>query len=505
MAVRSVMPQHKNRDNGQKMGDTTTRSVLRGSASARSSVLLLFSISIVLIGLDLTTVNLNAFLPDVAFGSATSYYAVNNTNISSSTSAAISVLDRNAQQLEVAQTMQKVQETTDTDANGGRDGGCWRHCPQGYPNKIVSTDIKSSRGLADRGLALFTLANLGGYLCATVEFPRPIITLHPAHNHGRKVHRDSVWSDYFNITYYPSSNSAEQNYSGLNSFHAVSELDYQYHKKFRRSSSDYKYYRTSSLDQLLQDFESVETFSWNSNQSFLWEIETEWYQTKRKLLKVLRSRVYDVNNSTLDNTNTSDIVGSSFIRRVEQRSQMLPALKNQRTEIKESGLRFCDYAKITVPRPMQQLANLIWDDIKYQKSTSPDSMVGMLHIRRTDSVNSCNTSLPRMESYLNCTFLQSSSSSSTPQNKTLLFATDDFDPTYRRGFEDLIHKYLKNVTFVDADFLIENHTKQAISDGRIPSRNMNNFYIFKLGNVVANNASFNLRQHREDCPDCDTI
>ena len=472
--------------------------------SAHCKLILLASVTVV-VSLGVATENLNRFLPAVALVGTTTT-VINASENPSSMSIATLVDSPTHQQLEPALASQILESSTIFGTDGG-SSLCRRSCPYGYINKIVSTDMKSSRGLGDRGIALLGLANLGGYLCATVEFPRPYIALHPAHNYGHRVHRDVIWSDYFDIAFATTTNSTISK-----SLHVVSELDYPHHKQRRRSSSDYTFFRTTSLDRVQEDFAAVEALSWNGtpnltseSRPFLWEIQTEWYKTRRRLLGLLLSRfANDNDNGTISEPIRIPVsVGRSLsIQESRQRGlHMLPALKAPITLIKETGIRFCEYAKISAPHAMQRMADAILDELELHRETSRDTIVGKLHVRRTDSVNSCNTSLPKMESYLKCTF----PSSSPSRNILLLFASDDFTPAYRRGFENLVNQNLEDVAFVDLDYLIQNYTKQAIAAGQIPSRNLNNFYIFKLGNVLSRNTSFDFQQHREHCPDCDEI
>jgi hypothetical protein len=45
------------------------------------------------------------------------------------------------------------------------------------------------------------LAELAGYLCATVEFPRPAFMLSTGHNSDRHTSLGASWNDYVNLTF----------------------------------------------------------------------------------------------------------------------------------------------------------------------------------------------------------------------------------------------------------------------------------------------------------------
>jgi hypothetical protein len=57
-------------------------------------------------------------------------------------------------------------------------------------------------GIIDRGFTIGNLASLAGYLCATVDYPKPHIMLGTMHNDNKKVSTNSTWKDYFNITFH---------------------------------------------------------------------------------------------------------------------------------------------------------------------------------------------------------------------------------------------------------------------------------------------------------------
>jgi hypothetical protein len=87
---------------------------------------------------------------------------------------------------------------------------------------------------------------------------------------------------------------------------------------------------------------------------------------------------------------------------------------------------------------MQTIFDQVLAEIR--NANEPPAKIGYFHIRRRDAINhDCNTTVPRMKEYFDCTF---NGTQAKARNITLLWSSDERDPAYRQAIQ----------TIVDQDF-----------------------------------------------------
>jgi hypothetical protein len=144
--------------------------------------------------------------------------------------------------------------------------------------------------------------------------------------------------------------------------------------------------------------------------------------------------------------------------------------------------------------------------------------LAFFHIRRGDTLKVCNTTLPRMRNYLMCSLRGGGggemaariSAEDFGTTMTLLLASDERDPCYRRAIQTIVEEDL-GYNFVDLDQVIwtvlrdyvqmANNTKNNTNDD---SRLLNNMYVFYLNRMVSSDDRVDLEliQRRANCLDC---
>ena len=95
----------------------------------------------------------------------------------------------------------------------------------------------------------------------------------------------------------------------------------------------------------------------------------------------------------------------------------------------------------------------------------------------------------------NFTQTQTTTSNTTQDNKhnfTLVMSTDEVDPLYRKGIQDIVVQKL-GFQFIDLDQVLRAHLKKS-----------DNYQIFQIEKVILEKASFLLKVHRSHCVDCDS-
>jgi hypothetical protein len=247
---------------------------------------------------------------------------------------------------------------------------CRRPCEKRM-NKIIFT-THNAAGLSDRHFVLTLLADLAGYLCAVVEFPPPTKMLHPKHNDNIKSDAKIVWTDYWNITFIDNAQPSirtlpviDGNRGSTSKYSKLGDEDYK----------DWYYVLTRTIEEVYHDFEKIERASWEfPNPGFVWEIRVHWYKETRNVMwDGLKARDQSYPEWT-----------------------MLPPV--QKYPLRPD----CTYIKEEVPNRVQRVV----DDVKVliKNQSPPNATIGYFHVRRGDGISSCDTSLARMQSYLQCTF-----------------------------------------------------------------------------------------------------
>jgi hypothetical protein len=123
-------------------------------------------------------------------------------------------------------------------------------------------------------------------------------------------------------------------------------------------------------------------------------------------------------------------------------------------------------------------------------------------------MSGCDTSLTRMESYLQCSF--QGGIEKDRRNVTILFLSDEKDKRYCHGIQKIVEDLnvpvgepAGCVKFIDLDKLAWNRLQQVKEKAYL----VDNYYVLEVMEVRKNQyGSFYLEQRRHlNCKDCDII
>ena len=338
---------------------------------------------------------------------------------------------------------------------------CQRHCSRRI-NTIYYKD--NSAGLGDRKSIIHDLSQLAGYLCAEVVVPPPSKFLHERHNFGRHISTDLLWSDLYNITFIEDGNPV------IRSTEAEFDADYDSFK-----SKDWFHIVSSSGLKLEEDFKRVEMFSLQqdldeeSSRGFVWEINEHW------LISDLVRDGLPVNQLNPQNND-----------------KMRPGIG-----LKEG----CVYSNSdTEPSHLQIMQKRLLN--RFKRLSPQNSIFGLLHLRRGDSIDTCNTSVDRVKEYLACSL---DGTESLGRNITLLMMTDEDDVEYRQDIMGLLDDFT-HVSILDADDIVAKIVRESVRNGIIDAGLQNNFYVYDIEKVFQGWDSaftnFHLVRRRTMCTDC---
>ena len=319
-----------------------------------------------------------------------------------------------------------------------------RTCPHGHVNKIFVAATNRA-GLNDRVSIFKAVVNLAGYLCATVEVRDPNHFLHPTHNNGESLDARMTWEDEFVSFHFFGDNTLAMK--------TVQDLDSNYDHHLRSVEDSH----------FLEHFRQAQAMYENAT-TFLWEWKPDNY------FKAINT------------------IGDYLVT-LPQNDTTLPAL------LKVPG---CQYAYMQSPQDIIALAESIWMDVV--KEMGANVIAGYFHIRRGDSIDDCDTSLPRMDRFLSCSMNGTESLGPI----ALLFSSDETSTIYRSDIETLVNAKSDSVRFFDLDTLCYLRLQNEIRLSRAPPWRLNNYYLFALINIIVNSkAQFRLEQRRKfSCYNC---
>ncbi len=441
---------------------------------------------------------------------------------------------------------------------------------------------------------------MAGYLCARLYAPRPRFVLSPIHNGRQILDPNMTWSDFMDYVYYfDNDHDNNQNNNGntvkrnqkrtttfhpfqsplVDWFHPTNPLDVPHVFTVHLQHPTYPYFLSDDRAKITRHFEQVETYVWNTQQPqyqqqqeeistthhnhnnstlpFIWEITTEFYQWHASLQSLFQARKKkQLEEEQGDGVSDVSLSSSNITSKRDWRS--LPP--------------FCTYAEKKTPRHLFKIRDVAKKRIQALTRSSSSAaalrLMGALHVRRNDATKECDTSLPRLESYLNCslwetisTMLVTGSRTTTttsttttttseanaqvqppqeerqqePWQVTILFSSDERNQTYRqevgRILQNVLHQvvvatdeslrtspsstsvplqqhYDVNITMIDLDQLINQILEEQIQQGRIPAWRRNNFYAFQVmaETQKALPIRFHLEQRRSfQCPACTNV
>lgn len=362
---------------------------------------------------------------------------------------------------------------------------CQRICTTRL-NKIYYADAPA--GLSDRKVILKDLSELAGFLCAEVIMPPPKEHLSADHNFGKPISDEIEWSDFINITFIQDGSPAVKSAKTLEE--GMQITSWSNVPALKLSGPKYKdwLHVVSTEGKVQDDFVEIQKFSFqqphNSTIGFVWEIHKKWYPSD---LWLRRLPVLDPE------------VKESAIH--EYRKRMRPFLETfhgLHPKKKKIGCVYTNQTSIPSQLAMMQ-KRLMRRIVRY----SPNNTIfGLLHLRRGDAINDCDTSVERMRQYLNCSLNETEF---LGRNITMLMTTDEDDLQYRQSIMALIEDY-PHVSILDADQIVRTVVKEAAENGIISKALENNYYIFEVESILRDWGNtffkFHLVRRRSTCPDC---
>ncbi len=426
---------------------------------------------------------------------------------------------------------------------------CRRTCEH-YNNKILLSPTDRA-GLSDRFAVLSGTLQLAGYLCARVYLSRPRFWLAPKHNDGREVDVRVTWED-LNHFYFLDDDDDDQGNSSISSSSSsrrrrksalvdwVNDANVNMpplvHKiKRSRKYNKWLYVRTDNASHIGEHLERIESVSFSQNptdpwRGFLWDIRAYYYLWFGVLVSHMHQRQHPMTMMPPSWSDSKNSNNKSSIR-MSWRREMQPFGV-------QSANQGCQYARADTPAPVLQILQQMFDHIQYNVTTSSflssttthhlvtanKTWIGYFHLRRGDTVRVCNTTLERMERYINCSLTQplkvaSSNIKHHHLQVILLFSSDETSAEYRQQVARMVEASNHHqpdfdsttssritVSFVDVDQLGQYFLVQAIQQGTIPEWLLgNNFYLYRIVSMIEwrrPEISFRLEQRRSTCPDC---
>jgi hypothetical protein len=386
------------------------------------------------------------------------------------------------------------------------ESGCWRKCPNQRRNHIV-VNFNRQAGLNDRFYIIERMANIAGYLCANLHIPSPSAWLSIGHNRGVPLSMNVKWSDYQNWSWKmpdvrgqpvinPLYKLDNQTSSIVMSKFESSQL-YIVGNLLKRNAPPHeqKWYSTmeipqhpqhhllanptNALDQILQlnDMVDDQWKLWGNGANgsdigeFLWEVPIDPYHMK----------VFD------DQIRVA----------MAQRNQSIPPSFPENFPRRIEG---CQYISKSPSKHVKEVVRRVWNDI-----FEPNATMGFFHIRRGDAMAQCNTTIPKLHSYLDCSFANTTKYGDIK----MLVATDETDDTYINQLKSTLETLYSHVKMVHLDPLVEKHVEALAREKRRAGSAadfVNNFFMFQVENVIRyKRAAFVISQRRFDCNDCDIL
>ena len=417
-----------------------------------------------------------------------------------------------------AATTQKNKQTQKTQT-------CQRICK--HRRNIISY-VDDPAGLSDRKVVLHDLSQLAGYLCAKLVIPPPSALLNSDHNNGVPIKDNIAWSDLYNITFSDDHSQTIQFLDKNTAEHVVLDGE-QYSWTdvpiFRNNNSSKKkdwLHIVSTDGKLKHDFQTVQEFSFQQNANdkvndndkdndndtngFIWEIHKKWYPSDLwdERLPVLAKKYGNVRGQSTNQEQDQPKDDHDHDHHYKYKFAMRPYLKTYfgfHPKISLENQKGCLYTdEETSPSHIQMLQKRLMKRI--HRLSPNNTKLGLLQLRRGDTLEECDTSIDRMRDYFACSL---NGTEKLGSNLTMLFTSDEVDKGYRRGIMEQIGEY-RHVSIIDADELVEKVVREAIRNGVVDADWDNNYFIFEVESILRDWSNemlkFHLVRRRSTCNDC---
>lgn len=377
---------------------------------------------------------------------------------------------------------------------------CRRQCTH-RRNKIVLEHL-GKEGFDDRREIFDFFTSLAGYLCATVRAPPPYTMLSIIHNDNLAVPQDLLWRDFFTFSFLDDNNTeALKQYTSDISQAAKSPSSW-----LKLSTMTGPPHASEVIQDIVSQVARLETIvqaqqhqqqkagvssslsiTASGERGFVWEIRlAHFYWGMLNFTEMF-------------------VLGNN-----EEQQHRSPSPSSSWPILQKKGVvsGSCPYVERNNADLAQHFVDEVFDLIqnnRHSPARRARSGLAFFHIRRGDTVSVCDTALPRIHRYLMCSLRGEMITPISTKfgNMTLLLASDERDPCYRRAIQTIVEKGL-GYNFVDLDEIIWTVLKGHIAKHAGDSRLWNNMYVYHLTRMVFSDPRIDLELtlRRANCPDC---
>eukprot|EP00581_Thalassiosira_minuscula_P004756 CAMPEP_0183736344 /NCGR_PEP_ID=MMETSP0737-20130205/49041_1 /TAXON_ID=385413 /ORGANISM="Thalassiosira miniscula, Strain CCMP1093" /LENGTH=410 /DNA_ID=CAMNT_0025970313 /DNA_START=273 /DNA_END=1505 /DNA_ORIENTATION=+ len=366
---------------------------------------------------------------------------------------------------------------------------CRRKCIH-YQSKILYAE-PTDGGLEDRIRVINALSNLAAFLCAELYLKPPSDLLQPYHNANERLGGALKWSDFLQATHIGQSKSP------------MYELHTQASSSFESESTNHSglHIITTEWWKGNEDFKKIHNASFMNN-TFLWEIRLSWWDMVAKYKGVGLNNLGNI---------IDDIIPKQQSFSKEEYISMLPTESKFPSLVIQAGEAFladvsygCTYIKLDYSSTIKLMQRHLEDEIRRQYTHQDDynNLLGLLHLRRGDTTQICDTSLEKVRSYLNCSLGRVE----VHGDVTLVMTSDEKDVNYRNDIMGLVGEF-GHLTIIDGDNITQGIIDDALKIGHIRKSMVNGFVEFAVEGALRSPESelvdFRLTRRRGHCPQCD--
>jgi hypothetical protein len=338
------------------------------------------------------------------------------------------------------------------------------HCPQGRINKIIIKDI-GEQGLNDRFYIFDTISNIAGYMCATLYVPSPHKVLTQYHNQNfPPVDPSMPWGEYFEFYFLDDNSPAVIEYSEFDEGGANVTNDTILIRSNDRSDFE-------EMEQLVQEQQQRNSTASPGNEIVIViDAYGNMYRWLARVSTLLEERKHGLNSS-------------------DPLKRALP--------LQPEG---CTYTQFRPSATIGRITDAVMARIQADAPTN--AIFGTLHVRRTDTVAECNTSLEVMQDYLDCSLRNTSD-----HQLAFLLSSDEPDNAYRQALIDMPKKMgWDHVRLLDLDNVVLDTMHTLINSKAVNPWINNNFVRFTVINNIQAQLWLRLIKRRHlFCNKCDSV
>lgn len=192
-------------------------------------------------------------------------------------------------------------------------------------------------------------------------------------------------------------------------------------------------------------------------------------------------------------------VSSWLLEHSDPNDESVPAWK----KMPDGSKKKCDYFRQEPSTVLRLFYKQLYTAVDARLGAS--DTVGKFHIRRNDAIKQCDTSLTRIQRYLECSL---KGHRSKLGNLTIILASDERDPCYRIAIQQLVED-VNGFNMLDLDALAWDIVGKHVNEKPEDAKFLNNMVIFSFAQKFLgkyHRINFGLEQRRHmACPNCTNI